>query len=103
MGKAVMTKPAHSEPQVKPQEREPARLRILTVVAEQNKALEMAKQALSMMASELPKLRADRGSDPRLATPANYAAELCRMANAAIEPAIKNAQPYLMKDATHGK
>lgn len=54
---------------------------LLEIVKRDREALGTAKQALAMLASEIPKLKADTGSDPRLATPANYAASLSDMAS----------------------
>lgn len=68
-------------------------LGLLDVVKQQREALNTAKRALCMLGSEIPNLRADRGGDPRLATPANYAAELAKMAKSAMEPAILRSQP----------
>lgn len=58
-------------------------------VKELEAALREAKRALSMLGSEIPKLKADRGKDDRVATPANYAAELCERANRLIDAALQ--------------
>lgn len=58
-------------------------------------ALEVSNQALSMLGSEIPKLKADTGKDPRLVTPANYAAELSGMATKRINQALSSLPPVL--------
>lgn len=58
-------------------------------------ALELSNQALSMLGSEIPKLKAYTGKDPRLATPANYAAELSGMATKRINKALSSLPPVL--------
>jgi len=61
-------------------------------------AIEMGKRALAMLGSEIPNLRSDRASDPRLATPANYAAELAKLAKKVMEPAITELNAALGRE-----